>query len=103
MPFCYAISAKKLGFNGNREILVNQHGRGRLGMQHYPAVPECPGRTARGLISGKPVFYPELIMRKWFLIKYMPELIIEFLIFIIVHFQDSIFNPERILIINIER
>src|SRR5687768_6636000 len=72
-PFILAITTEELNFNGNREILVDEHGFGIEAMQHRSAVPDRPAGAAGSLVTNKPIFNAEQVITKFFFVEYMTK------------------------------
>ncbi len=56
-PLIGTISSQKLSFNGDRKILILQHGFGVLRMKHGSTISKSPTFTTGCWLTDKPVFH----------------------------------------------
>jgi len=62
-------------------------------------VPESPVGTTLDLLLHEPVFNPKPAMREFIFIKDMSELSYPFVPVIVTNTEETVFNPESILIV----
>src|SRR5690606_23021813 len=75
--FVFSVAAEKLNLNGDRKILIDQHGFRILTMQHGPAVVESPSWTTGRLLAHKTVLNCEQIVAELLPIKQVTKLLTE--------------------------
>ena len=72
-------------------------------MQHGTIIFKCPFRPTCNLFPDDPVFYPQLVIGEWLLVKDMPEFPVDAVPVIVVHCQQPVFHPESVVVVLIER
>src|SRR4051812_19904883 len=72
-------------------------------MQHQAVVSECPLRTARHLFPDEPVLGRENVMRKLLAIKKVAVALVERLVLVVRHLEQSVFDTEGVAEIFSER